>query len=1028
MIHKWGRFIRLRGSTHEGYGGKKCRDEGVSLNKFVDSVVAMHAPQRTASLDDVKLLVNKFMGLDRANLSAQKEATTRIEFIDPLLRLLGWDVGNLGNSPQSKREVIVEDSQRIDGGLKAPDYALLVDGRRKMFVEAKKPAEHLETNRSHAYQLRRYSWSAGLPFGVLTDFEEFAVYDCTFAPKETDSAEVARLLYFKYDQLTEFWPVISKFLHRDAVANGSLEKLSETTSIGSGERKLDASFHATLKRWRHKFAQDIADLNPALSADRIDYETQTLLNKTIFLRILEDRGFEYSGALKRIADLELEASSQLASYFRRANDKYNSGLFSGEGLSSRSLADAKMSLKLSDKVVAEFLRELYFPNPFEFSVMPLDVLGRIYEYMLGEEVKFSDQTTRSVVIEMKPEVQKRGGVFYTPAPIVDYIVEQTVGPLVAGKSLSSIQKVKIVDPAAGSGSFLVSVLSKIIAVVTDELVKNGDRKHLEYGRDGQLRLKTQVRKTLLTSCIYGVDIDAQAVEVCKLSLLLLVVENDAQLQFDVGHILPNIDKNIRCGNSLIGQDMDHALIPQEFDSSINPFDWKVSFGAVFEQGGFDAVVGNPPYLNIDAVWGKNDSRLGYLKRAYSHIHTDKTDLLYYFLEKAVEICRGEIGFIVSRSFLEADKARKLRVWLGNNIRVREILDFRDALVFPKVGINTAIFRGTKSLAVKTTVFKRWKSKELPAGYEPNTLKVKQYFDETLVPSEDLNGEIWSFGKPAEQLVIEKMDQMANDWGSFAEVGKGMETGANKAFDLAPEILSSSLLDSGYVKFRVQNSKISRYEIHPSTTPIIYPEKAGNFEALPKILQQALSQSRSSLEARAAFIRGDCEWWKFTFPLHKNHLESRKIVSPYMASQTSFALDETDTNIYLTDTSVIYLKDHGFPANALVALLNSDIANFRFEYLTKLKGGGQREYFAKQILKFPVPFVSLETNGVMELEQLGLQLARLTTERSSTLVMSEISSLTSKIEALRVTVEVLVQGLYKLSNKDIAIIQEWKSRG
>jgi hypothetical protein len=573
---------------------------------------------------------------------------------------------------------------------------------------------------------------------------------------------------------------------------------------------------------------------------------------------------------------------------------------------------------------------------------------------------------------------------------------------------------------------LVAVFKKLIDTVTDDLISKNDKKRLEDGLDGQLRLKTQTRKELLTNCIFGVDIDAEAVEVCKLSLLLLVVENDPQLQFDFGHILPNLDENILCGNSLIGPGADFTIIQPEFDSEINPFDWRKGFEKVFNQGGFDAVVGNPPYLNIDSIWGKKDKRLNYLKDAYPQIYTDKTDLLYYFLQKGAEICKGELGFIVSRSFLEADKAQKLRTWLAQNTRIREILDFRDAYVFPNVGINTLIIRTTKSLAVKQTKFRRWKNKELPVGYDSATLKRSSYFDEISVAAKDLSGEIWSFGNSLEQAVIEKMDKRSVRWGSFAAVGQGMQTGANKSFEIPSEMHFSGLT-SGYIKNRVQNSKISRYEISNSNSPIIYLEAAQSFSDLPSELQEILLKNRPELENRAAFKRGDCEWWKFTFPLHKEYFQNRKIVSPYMGSQTTFALDESDANIYLTDTSVIYLTDPAFPANALVAVLNSDIANFRFEFLTKLKGGGQREYFAKQILKFPVPFASGEAAEVQRLEELGVELCRLSAERSSTLVASEIATLNSEIEELRIQVEILVQELYQLSDQDVATINDWKSR-
>jgi type I restriction-modification system DNA methylase subunit len=989
------------------------------VSKFTESALGLNLGTSNSVPKDLSALLSRFSSLSNEIRLQQVEAATRIDFINPLLEILGWDVANRLNRPYTKREVTYEPRQRVDGSLKAPDYSLGIDGKRKFFIEAKRPSEHIESNRNHSYQLRRYSWSAGLPFGVLTDFEEFAIYDCSFAPQESDAADVGRLLYIRYSELIENWPVIAAILSRDAVAKGSLELLAEKTSFASGEKQIDTSFLKTMRFWRKKLAQDVASENLEMTADRIDFETQTLLNKTIFLRILEDRGFEKPGALIAIATGENDVKAQLAAYFNRAHDKYNSGLFSGRGLGSASLAKQSIELSLSAAVLKDFIQALYFPNPFEFSVMPLDVLGRIYELMLGEEVVFTDESSREIEIKLKPEVKKRGGVFYTPSPIVDYIVEETIGPLIEGKKPTALSKIKIVDPAAGSGSFLVAVFQFLIHHVTDQLAKNDDKKVLEVGVDGQLRIPTKIRKDLLTSCIFGVDIDAQAVEVCKLSLLLLVVENDPQLQFEVGHILPSLDSNVVCGNSLIGDDFEQALLQEEFDSDYNPFNWSNSFPEVFAQGGFDAVVGNPPYLNVDSMWGTKDKRLGYLKAKYPHIHTDKTDLLFYFIEKGVSICKGELAFIVSRSFLEADKALKLRGWLAANTRIREVLDFRDALVFPKVGINTAIIRITKSLAVKESRFRRWKSKQLPMGYDASTLRNAAGFDSVTIPKERIGEAIWSFGQSRSHEILEKMDRKRQSWSQIAEVGKGMETGLNKAFEVSEELIRNHVEIAEYVKPRARNSEIKQFRIHPQETLSLYFSGSEKFEELPVAVQVHLEKSRAELEERAAFRRGDCAWWQYSFPLHQNYFQKRKIVCPSRAPRTCFAADKESAFVYLTDTSVIYIKDEEFPIDALVTLLNSDIANFRFEFLTKLIGGGQREYFAKQILNFPVPFATASSPEVVELDEIGKELTQLNLELNSTLLPAEQNVIIIKIEKLKSRAEIVIGELYGLTDSDRA---------
>jgi len=993
------------------------------VSKFLNLALQKNTVSIPDFPSELSALVHKFGANLEEIKRTQVEASIRVDFINTLLEHLGWDVKNHRGAPVTKRDVIYEPSQMIGGSLKAPDYALCIQGTRKLFVEAKRPSEKLEKNRDHAFQLRRYSWSAGLPFGLLTDFEEFAIYDTSYAPQSEDSADVARVAYFTYSELEKFWPNLYSILSKDAIENGSLENLKEDSDLKKGEKLLDATFLNLLKAWRLKLAQSMAHMNLGLNAEELDFETQALVNKIVFLRMLEDRGLEVDGALLALTEKEESFGKFLVSYIERADDRYNSGLFSGSGLGSSLSKKYSHPVRVGDEELKNFIRSLYFPSPFEFSVMPIDILGQIYEFLLAEEVSFSDEVQRTVKIELKPEVRKKEGVFYTPREIVNYIVEETVGPLIKGKSYSDILKVKIVDPAMGSGSFLVAVFQYLIDYVTDQQASLKSSKFLEPGLDGQLRLTMEKRKKILLNCIHGVDIDAQAVAVCRLSLQLMLIENDAQQQFDLGHILPDLQNNILAGNSLIGIDFESTLVREELDSVFNPFDWQSSFPDVFNQGGFDAVVGNPPYLNIDVVWGKKDRRLGYLRSHYPHIHTDKTDLLFYFLEKGISICKGELGYIVSRSFLEADKAQKLRGWLSRNIQVREILDFRNALVFPRVGINTAIVRLTKSLAVKESVFKRWGSLSLPPGYSAGTLRNPSNFESVLVPINQLTSEVWNFGKEQTRDVIAKMDRKAKPWSSFSVVGRGMETGANKSFEVDDKFVRENPEVASFVYPRATNSEIERFSILTPKKLTLYLGGQLDYSKLPKAIQSHLETQRERLEERAAFKRGDCEWWQFTYALHHELFRHPKIVTPYMGRETTFAPDFSVTNFYSNDLAIIYLTNAEFPRYALLALMNSDIANFRFEYITKLKGGGQREYLPSQILKFPVPFSDSSNPLVAELETIGKKLCELSVIQNSTLLSDEKFEVTGSVNALRGRVESIVAKLYDLDDSDVEVVAD-----
>jgi len=984
-------------------------------------------PFGDARSEELAQLVSNFENNLEAIRKDQVEASTRVDYINPLLELLGWDVKNVLGKPQSKREVIYEPQQIVGGHNLAPDYCLTIEGKRKIYIEAKRVSENILTNRNHAYQLKRYSWNAGLPFGILTDFEEVAIYDCRFIPMPEDSAEVGRVGYFKFSEFSANWKVLGSVFSREAVANGSLEAIVQSDKLEKGTKTIDSSFLEFMKGWRKVVAQSIASCNPRFDETVIDYEAQALLNKIIFLRILEDRGLEASDSLRQLIEPPDKFLNSLTEYFKRANDRYNSGLFSGNGIGSERLHDVMhLDLNVEAEKLSGFISNLYYPNPYEFSVMPPDILGQIYELMLAEDVTIANLDTREIEVALKPEIKKRGGVFYTPVPIVEYIIEETVGPLILDKTPATVKKIRIVDPACGSGSFLVSAYQYLIDFITDYYLANNKKKLIRTS-DGSYKLSLAERREILENCIFGVDIDAQAVEVSKLSLLLKLVEEEEQFQFDFGHLLPNLERNLKSGNSLVDEDFPQQMFDYEFDAQFNPFSWKKAFPDIFKDGGFDAVIGNPPYLNIDAIWGTKDPRLTYIKDRYPHIYTDKTDILFYFLEKSVSICKGEIGMIVSRSFLEADKAFKLREWLASNSRVREILDFRTAEVFKGVGINTVVINLTKSKSVKNTYFKKWKENSLPAGYRASTLRQKTSLETLSVASNMLDGTIWNFGNARVEEILAKLDSSGVPLSSIAKVGKGMETGSNKAFEIEQELYDSMKVKFAKIIFpRITNSGIRSFQLQPAKTYLLYPEDVKSFDELPQEFQECLIKSKNDLENRAAFKRGDCEWWQYTWPLHKELFHLPKVVSPYMATTSTFAVDATNSAMYLTDTTVIYLTNPDIPIYALCALLNSDILDFRFHYLTKLKGGGVKEFFAKQVEKQPVPFNSENSGLTLELNQLGLAMSTALDEVSSTQIEKERQLLKTEIIKLTSEINECVAKLFRISSDELKFIQETKA--
>jgi predicted type IV restriction endonuclease len=362
------------------------------------------------------------------------ETQVRREFIDPFFKALGWDVDNEKGYAEQWKEVYHEDAVRIGGVTKAPDYSFRLGGRRLFFLEAKKPAINLREAQGPAFQLRRYAWTAKLPISILTDFEEFIVYDTRVKPAITDKASKARILYMTFEEYAQRWAEIADLFAPEAIRKGALDKYVQSSTQKRGTAEVDDAFLSEIESWREILARNVALRNPGLSQRELNFSVQLLIDRVIFLRICEDRGIEPYGRLRGLLNGE-NTYPRLRELFDRADKRYNSGLFHFEREKDRPGLPDELTPRLSidDKVLKDIFRRLYYPDcPYEFSVLPAEILGHVYERFLGSVIRLTEGGRAKV--EQKPEVRKAGGVYYTPSYIVEYIVRQTVGELVKDKT------------------------------------------------------------------------------------------------------------------------------------------------------------------------------------------------------------------------------------------------------------------------------------------------------------------------------------------------------------------------------------------------------------------------------------------------------------------------------------------------------------------------------------------------------------------------------------------------------------------
>ncbi|OYV14574.1 MAG: type II site-specific deoxyribonuclease [Methanosaeta sp. NSM2] len=428
--------------------------------------------------------INEYRG------SLYNETELRNEFVNPFFAALGWDIDNRQDLSSDLKEVKVEESIRVEESIKSPDYSFRLGRKLKFFVETKKPSINIEGGVYPAFQLRRYAWSASLSLSILTDFEEFAVYDCRAEPKKIDKPGKGRLLYLQYDQYVERWDEIAALFSKESVLAGSLDKYIQTIPEKRGIKRVDAALLDEISQWREALAGNLARRNPHLSQSDLNFSVQRTIDRLLFLRICEDRAIEEYGRLKALLQ-EDGVYARLMEIFREADQRYNSGIFHFQEERDRAeLPDSLTgALVLDDATLKEIIQDLYFPDsPYVFSEIPAEILGQVYEQFLGKVIRLEEG--HRAVVEDKPEVRKAGGVYYTPSYIVEYIVKNTVGRLLEGKSAAQAAEIRILDPACGSGSFLIGAYQFLL----DWHLQSGQAHCRPGGPGGCSRIQRQRRR------------------------------------------------------------------------------------------------------------------------------------------------------------------------------------------------------------------------------------------------------------------------------------------------------------------------------------------------------------------------------------------------------------------------------------------------------------------------------------------------------------------------------------------------------
>lgn len=764
------------------------------------------------------------------------ESQARLDYIDKFLMILGWDVRNEDSKPQHRRDVVVEEtiSEAAGGALSRPDYTCR-DGRKpRLPVEAKKPSINLATSGEAAIQARNYGWVRGLPCAVLTNFAETVFFDTTITPQVGDGPDVAVRPggRFSVDNYVERFDELWELLSFEVVASEDFERVFGYVEPPRGTSAFDQTFLAEFRDLRLKLAVAIADGDGHMSPSEVGRRAQGILDAILFLRVCEDRNIETYHRLGDAAD-----EQGLRDLFRHADKVYGAGLFA---VLENTIIDP---LALTD-VVSEF----YWPNSkFAFGFMATETLAALYEQLLAEHVEISP--TGAVSLVRKPEVVHAGGAVPTPDFIVNEIVDRVVKPRVV--PMLGARQPRILGPACGSGIFEVTAFKTIVAVL----------------EDAGLVVDLAERCRIAKECIYAVDIDPSAVEVTRLSLLLAILgEEDVDIATARG-LLPDLSRNIISGNFIVGPNFDsvvpHAAAVPARRAAVSPLNMAVAFADVAAQGGFDAIIGNPPFVRIQVLSEVFPDQLEYFQDPRSGFQSPQAhnfDEYMLFVERALSLIApdGEVGFLVPNRFTNVLAAAPLRAMIGP--RLARMVHFTEEQVFPGRSTYTAlVFVGSISTEDARIEIVRnldaWR-----AGVAGELMSVAR---------DDLAGDPWPIAPDAVAEVLAKMDSSAiGKLGTpgWVEIFVGVQTSADDVFFLPSggRLLTGGTyeftdragmtrsIEQGILRPAVKDTSLTSYDVDPvpdrwCISPYeVQPPAVGSKRPTARLLTRKDMMSRFSL--------------------------------------------------------------------------------------------------------------------------------------------------------------------------------------
>lgn len=763
----------------------------------------MSSAQRKQKLTELIAEYNKFKQQGKLDLTS--EETIR-SWLNELLEIFDWDVRDTSQILQEKvlTKAEKEKLKEIGSHNTRPDYTFKIAKEKLTFLDAKDISVKILTDEEAAFQIKSYGWSIIAPCAFISNFEEFAIYDCTYTPAQGQDPSLGRL-YLSINDYVANYEILEEHLLKENIYKG---KLSEIYSTSLKDNKYIEKITPDLK-----FAQQLSDFRLALAADilennskfigensgNLSYIVQIIINRILFIRVCEARKIEEENLLLSFRDVGFWDAFKNSSYFDFFNH-YDGPLFER--------IKEIHEIKISNGVFDLLLQYLYYPSPYRFDVIPTKLLSDIYEIFLSKKLMINGEEVKD---EIKSEYLKTKGAVSTPQYIVQEIIKRTIPKSKLFElGIENIFSHKILDIACGSGVFAIEAFDYIEEIFRELFFESNDPDYQKYfvATNTDVIVNILGKKAIMDNCIFGVDIDPEAVEVAKMSLSLKIVdateyhESYNEIGIFGSKILNGIGNNIRCGNSLVESDI-IELFPsieknEEELLKTNIFDWigEYGFNEIFEKkGGFDFIIGNPPYVEVKNYNVDLPYMHQYIKAKFPSSKNGKVDLAIPFIERAIGLLNesGRLGFIVQKRFFKTEYGKKIREIITSSNYLSSVIDFDTTSIFKDRITYVALLLLDKS-SPDNFSFKLFKGNiETLASQlrETQTPEVapEQY---SIIPATAIDANPWSFDDN-ELIEIKTKLLKLGCLGEYAKVRVGIQVLWDKAYHIRPSKVTKGII-------------------------------------------------------------------------------------------------------------------------------------------------------------------------------------------------------------------------------------------